>query len=155
MDEHVPDLLALHPSIALQSHPGYLSGLFILQDKASCLPATVLSPPRNKRAVVIDATAAPGNKTSHLSALMGNIGKVSFSWRVRCSGRLTSCLLRYTHSNATNYDSRRSKKCLRRRGAKMSKPPAKTFLRRIHWTPGSEKPRTCKYCRPTKFRSRK
>ncbi|KAF8322477.1 S-adenosyl-L-methionine-dependent methyltransferase [Clavulina sp. PMI_390] len=76
MDPHVPDLLALHPSITVQSDNEYRSGLFILQDKASCLPATVLKPPRSKNAVVIDATAAPGNKTSHLSALMGNVGTI-------------------------------------------------------------------------------
>jgi putative methyltransferase len=36
----------------------------------------VLAPPARKDAVVIDATAAPGNKTTHLSALMCNLGRV-------------------------------------------------------------------------------
>lgn len=36
----------------------------------------ILDPPCGEDAVVIDATAAPGNKTSHLSALMHNTGKV-------------------------------------------------------------------------------
>lgn len=48
----------------------------ILQDKASCFPAVVLAPMAEEHATVIDATAAPGNKTSHLSALMQNKGKV-------------------------------------------------------------------------------
>lgn len=54
----------------------YKTGKIILQDKASCFPAVVLAPPAEESAVVIDATAAPGNKTSHLSALMHNKGKV-------------------------------------------------------------------------------
>lgn len=54
----------------------YKTGKIILQDKASCFPAIVLAPPSSEHTVVIDATAAPGNKTSHLSALMGGKGKV-------------------------------------------------------------------------------
>jgi 25S rRNA (cytosine2278-C5)-methyltransferase len=75
-DAHIPDLLAFHPSISFQTEPLYLNGLLILQDKASCLPAALLSPPQSDKTIVIDATAAPGNKTSHLSSLMGNKGKV-------------------------------------------------------------------------------
>ena len=50
------------------------SGALILQDKASCFPAHALSVP--KHSIVIDACAAPGNKTSHLSSLMQNTGKI-------------------------------------------------------------------------------
>jgi 25S rRNA (cytosine2278-C5)-methyltransferase len=55
----------------------YMEGKIILQDKASCIPALVLAPPVSDDAVVIDATSAPGNKTSHLSALMKGKGKAS------------------------------------------------------------------------------
>jgi len=79
IDAHVPNLLVFHPDTSFQDDPLYLSGNIILQDKASCFPALVLSPPATDETVVIDATAAPGNKTSHLSALMGNRGKVQFS----------------------------------------------------------------------------
>ncbi|KIY71686.1 S-adenosyl-L-methionine-dependent methyltransferase [Cylindrobasidium torrendii FP15055 ss-10] len=75
-DEHIPNLLLFHPRATFHEDPLYLSGKIILQDKASCFPAVVLAPPRSEDAVVIDATAAPGNKTSHLSALMGNKGKL-------------------------------------------------------------------------------
>ncbi|OJA11980.1 hypothetical protein AZE42_10675 [Rhizopogon vesiculosus] len=77
IDEHIPDLLAFNPALHFRDDPSYKSGKIILQDKASCFSAFVLSPPRgDPKAVVIDATAAPGNKTSHLSALMGNEGKL-------------------------------------------------------------------------------
>jgi putative methyltransferase len=75
-DLHVPDLLLFSPQTTFNNDPLYLSGKIILQDKASCFPAIVLSPPATDESVVIDATAAPGNKTSHLSALMENKGKV-------------------------------------------------------------------------------
>ena len=78
MDEHVPCLLSFSPKIAFHENPLYKSGKLILQDKASCFPAIVLAPPATEDARVIDATAAPGNKTSLLSALMQNKGKVAY-----------------------------------------------------------------------------
>jgi 16S rRNA C967 or C1407 C5-methylase (RsmB/RsmF family) len=77
-DTHVPDLLSFSPTVQFHDDPTYKSGKIILQDKASCFPAIVLAPPARDNAVVIDATAAPGNKTSHLSALMQNKGKVAY-----------------------------------------------------------------------------
>ncbi|VDB84724.1 unnamed protein product [Peniophora sp. CBMAI 1063] len=73
-DEHIPNLLLFHPQTTFQDDAAYTAGKLILQDKASCFPATVLSPPVHDRAAVIDATAAPGNKTSQLSALMKGKG---------------------------------------------------------------------------------
>ncbi|KAF8591088.1 S-adenosyl-L-methionine-dependent methyltransferase [Ramaria rubella] len=76
LDEHVHDLLAFHPKATFHDDAAYKVGKLILQDKASCFPAFVLSPPSNPRTVVLDATAAPGNKTTHLSAIMKNQGKI-------------------------------------------------------------------------------
>ncbi|KAG8857591.1 hypothetical protein FRB96_005609 [Tulasnella sp. 330] len=73
-DRHISELLLFPSGTALQEDLLYKSGRLILQDKASCFSATVLAPPAN--ATVIDATSAPGNKTSHLSALMGNSGRI-------------------------------------------------------------------------------
>lgn len=75
-DLHVPNLLVFPPNTTFRGDELYTSGKIILQDKASCFPALILSPPATEESVVIDATAAPGNKTSHLSALMKNKGKL-------------------------------------------------------------------------------
>lgn len=75
-DEHISDLLLFPPDTQFASDPLYHEGKIILQDKASCFPAFILAPHSREGTVVIDATAAPGNKTSHLCALMNNKGKV-------------------------------------------------------------------------------
>ncbi|KAJ2916589.1 hypothetical protein MD484_g3801, partial [Candolleomyces efflorescens] len=75
-DVHVPNLLVFPSQTSFADDPAYQTGKLILQDKASCFPAVVLAPPASNDAVVIDATAAPGNKTSHLSAIMKNQGKI-------------------------------------------------------------------------------
>ena len=76
-DAHISNLLLFPPETQFSSDPLYHEGKIILQDKASCFPAFILAPPSRDGTVVIDATAAPGNKTSHLCALMNNKGKVS------------------------------------------------------------------------------
>ncbi|KAE9408379.1 S-adenosyl-L-methionine-dependent methyltransferase [Gymnopus androsaceus JB14] len=73
-DEHIPALLLFHPQVSFQDEVSYKTGKVILQDKASCFPAVVLNPPASADSAVIDATSAPGNKTSHLSTLMCNLG---------------------------------------------------------------------------------
>ncbi|XP_062887352.1 probable 28S rRNA (cytosine-C(5))-methyltransferase [Mobula hypostoma] len=73
-DPHLPELLVFHPKTDLHEHFLYTAGHIILQDKASCLPAHLLNPPVGSH--VIDACAAPGNKTSHLAAILCNKGKL-------------------------------------------------------------------------------
>lgn len=69
VDDHIPQLIALPPNFDLTNSGGYQSGALILQDKASCFPAYLLDP-QSIRGDVVDACAAPGNKTTHLAALI-------------------------------------------------------------------------------------
>ncbi|KAL7541641.1 hypothetical protein ACHAXR_011076 [Thalassiosira sp. AJA248-18] len=81
-DAHVPDLLVLPPTASSWLHYEYepvKSGKIVLQDKSSCFSALVLAHGLGKCANeegkvescdYIDACSAPGNKTSHLAALV-------------------------------------------------------------------------------------
>ncbi|KAH8926619.1 S-adenosyl-L-methionine-dependent methyltransferase [Atractiella rhizophila] len=74
---HVPSVYTVPTSFALTSHQAYKSGQVIIQDLGSCMPAHALFPsPPVEEMEVLDCCAAPGNKTSHLAAILGNKGKV-------------------------------------------------------------------------------
>ncbi|NXK11985.1 NSUN5 methyltransferase, partial [Herpetotheres cachinnans] len=74
LDLHLPELLVFPPQTDFHDNLLYTSGHIILQDKASCLPAFLLSPAAGSH--VIDACAAPGNKTSHLAAILKNKSQI-------------------------------------------------------------------------------
>ncbi|KAL8818696.1 MAG: hypothetical protein Q9191_007884 [Dirinaria sp. TL-2023a] len=69
IDQHIPDLVAVHPNPDLVNTAAYREGCIIFHDKASCFPAYLLGQPADGRDC-IDACAAPGNKTTHLAAIM-------------------------------------------------------------------------------------
>ena len=69
VDRHIPDLLAIPFSNQLTKSPAYLKGLIILQDKASCFSAYLLDP-KPEEGDILDACAAPGNKTTHLATFL-------------------------------------------------------------------------------------
>ncbi|KAE8622407.1 hypothetical protein XENTR_v10005229 [Xenopus tropicalis] len=92
-DLHVPDLLAFPPGTDLHKDSLYTAGHLILQDKASCLPALLLAPPVGS--CVIDACAAPGNKTSQLAAMLQNKGKLfAFDLDTKRLATMSTLLLR-------------------------------------------------------------
>ena len=74
IDKDIPDLMIFSPNTDFHATELYKEGSLILQDKASCLPAFILNPPQGS--VIIDACAAPGNKSSHLASIMKNKGTV-------------------------------------------------------------------------------
>ncbi|XP_075450582.1 28S rRNA (cytosine-C(5))-methyltransferase isoform X2 [Ascaphus truei] len=92
-DLHVPHLLAFPPNTDFHKDTLYTAGHLILQDKASCLPALLLAPPVASH--VIDACAAPGNKTSQLAAMLQNKGKVfAFDLDTKRLATMSTLLLR-------------------------------------------------------------
>jgi len=77
IDRTIPDVVAVPFNSALTKTPAYEEGRLILQDKASCFPAYLLAGGQDGDAIgdCIDGCAAPGNKTSHLAALLGGMRK--------------------------------------------------------------------------------
>jgi putative methyltransferase len=71
LDPHIPNLVAVPAGCDLSKSLAYQKGEIIFQDKASCFPAYLLNPTCEDGAVV-DACAAPGNKTTHLAAILAS-----------------------------------------------------------------------------------
>lgn len=68
LDEHIPNLVAVPTNVDLTKTTAYQEGMLILQDKASCFPAYLLDS-TIVGGDIIDACAAPGNKTTHVAAI--------------------------------------------------------------------------------------
>lgn len=69
IDDHVPNLVAVSPNVDISKSEAYRSGAIILQDKASCFPAYLLDP-LAEDGDIIDTCSAPGNKTTHIAAIL-------------------------------------------------------------------------------------
>ncbi|KAI9774434.1 MAG: hypothetical protein M1835_006044 [Candelina submexicana] len=69
IDRHVRSLLAFPAGTDLSLALAYKAGHIIFQDKASCFPALLLSPDLDS-GDILDACAAPGNKTTHLASFL-------------------------------------------------------------------------------------
>lgn len=69
IDQNIPNLVAISPGVDLSKGEAYKSGELIFQDKASCFPAYLLDP-LSEDGNIIDTCSAPGNKTTHLAAIL-------------------------------------------------------------------------------------
>lgn len=69
LDGNVPNVVAISPSIDISKSEAYKSGAIIFQDKASCFPAYLLDP-LTEDGDIIDTCSAPGNKTTHIAAIL-------------------------------------------------------------------------------------
>jgi putative methyltransferase len=69
IDTNIPSLVAISPSVDLTKSEAYKSGSIIFQDKASCFPAYLLDP-LPVDGDIIDTCSAPGNKTTHIAAIL-------------------------------------------------------------------------------------
>ena len=95
IDKHIPNLLALPPDTGLSKTSAYLNGQIIIQDKASCFPAFLLQP-NEEDGDCLDACAAPGNKTTHLAAILHGEGRAALKPKIyayeRDKGRASTLL---------------------------------------------------------------
>ncbi|NLC77410.1 MAG: 16S rRNA (cytosine(967)-C(5))-methyltransferase RsmB [Clostridia bacterium] len=71
---YVPEGLVVEGWPGLEEVEEFQEGLFLMQDESSMLVAHALKP--RKGALVIDACAAPGTKTTHLAQLMEDTGQI-------------------------------------------------------------------------------
>lgn len=72
--DELPEGLVVSGPFDAHAHPLYRRGAYIAQSRAAMLVARALDPQPGER--VLDLCAAPGGKTTHLAALMGNDGEV-------------------------------------------------------------------------------
>ncbi len=77
-DKHIPNLFGINPNESITKTTLYKRGEIIIQDRASCFPAHILNPKSGDK--VIDACAAPGNKTTHLAAHVNNTPSSVFAF---------------------------------------------------------------------------
>jgi 16S rRNA (cytosine967-C5)-methyltransferase len=73
-DPSIPEALVLDGPFDVHASPAWREGRLTAQSRAAMLVARALAPAPGER--VLDLCSAPGNKTTHLAALMGGTGEV-------------------------------------------------------------------------------
>jgi 16S rRNA (cytosine967-C5)-methyltransferase len=69
-----PEAIVLPGAFDAHAHPLHADGAFMPQSRASATVARIVDPRPGER--ILDLCAAPGGKSTHLAALMGNEGEV-------------------------------------------------------------------------------
>lgn len=72
--DELPEGLVVKGAFDAHGHPLYAQGAYVAQSRAAMLVARALDPQPGER--VLDLCAAPGGKTTHLAALMGDEGEI-------------------------------------------------------------------------------
>lgn len=93
--------------VPIGATPEYLSGQYILQAASSFLPVMALDPHENER--ILDMAAAPGGKTTYISAMMKNTGTVfaNDANKARTKSLIANIhRLNCTNTIVCNYDAR-------------------------------------------------
>ena len=67
-------LVVYESQVPIGATPEYMGGHYMVQGASSFLPVMALAP--QQKETVLDVAAAPGGKTSHIAALMGNSGTI-------------------------------------------------------------------------------
>lgn len=65
-------LVIYSAQVPMGATPEYLAGHYMIQGASSMLPVMALDPKENER--ILDMSAAPGGKASHIAAMMKNTG---------------------------------------------------------------------------------
>ncbi|XP_059144339.1 probable 28S rRNA (cytosine-C(5))-methyltransferase isoform X2 [Physella acuta] len=100
-------LTVFDTKVPLGATPEYLAGHYMLQGGASFLPVMALAPQEKER--VLDMCAAPGGKSSYISALMKNTGLLwaNDANKDRCKAIVSNLhRMGIINSIITNYDGR-------------------------------------------------
>jgi 16S rRNA (cytosine967-C5)-methyltransferase len=84
-DSAFAEAVVIEGPLDMRASPLWREGAFIAQSRAAMLVSRVLAPARGER--VLDVCAAPGGKTSHISALMGGEGEIVAVERSRARAR--------------------------------------------------------------------
>jgi 16S rRNA (cytosine967-C5)-methyltransferase len=71
---YAPDALVVNSHVPVPELPGYDEGLFSVQDEAAQLVSLLVDPKPGE--YVLDACAAPGGKSAHLSTLSGGLAHI-------------------------------------------------------------------------------
>lgn len=72
--DELPEGLIVSGAFDAHAHPLYRDGAYVAQSRAAMLVARAVDPQPGER--VLDLCAAPGGKTTHLAALIGNEGEI-------------------------------------------------------------------------------
>ncbi|KAG7662812.1 uncharacterized protein J8A68_003666 [[Candida] subhashii] len=112
-DDYIPNLFGIYPREKITSTEAYKNGHIIIQDRASCFPSHILNQdPSDIHHEVIDACAAPGNKTTHAASYLPTPESVVYAFerdakRVeilktmcdRATGKTYKSLIQITHAD--------------------------------------------------------